>query len=144
MKKLLIAFAAFASAGATGCSVYKMDVTQGNVLTQDMVDRLRPGMTPRQVRAVMGTPVLRDPFHADRWDYVYWHRPGGGEPEERRVALFFEDGRLARLEGDLRPRPEGEAAPEPRSVEHVIEGEAPKERRRPWYRRIWPWGKEGD
>ncbi len=138
MKKLLIALAAIAS--ASGCSVYKVDVTQGNILTQEMVDRLRPGMTPRQVRAVMGTPLLRDPFHAERWDYVYWHRPGDGEPERRRVALFFEDGRLARIEGDLRPRPESEAGAGPRSIEHVIEGEAPRKRKRPWYRRLWPWG----
>lgn len=136
MKKLLIALTIFAS--AAGCSIYRIDVTQGNILTQEMVDRLEPGMTRRQVRAIMGTPVLRDPFHADRWDYVYWFQPGGGEPEQRRVALFFENDRLVRIEGDLRPRPEGETEPEPAPTEHKVEGLAKeKEKGKGWLRRLW-------
>ena len=59
--------------------VYKISIPQGNIITQEMVDQLRPGMTKRQVIFVMGTPLVRDPYHQDRWDYVYNFQPGGGE-----------------------------------------------------------------
>ena len=54
-----------------GLAPYHIDIQQGNVLTQDMVAKLKPGMTRHQVRFVMGTPPITDPFHEDRWDYVY-------------------------------------------------------------------------
>lgn len=55
--------------------VYKISIPQGNIITQEMVDQLRPGMTKRQVIFVMGTPLIRDPYHQDRWDYVYNFQP---------------------------------------------------------------------
>jgi len=117
-----------------GCSVYRIDVPQGNIVTQEMVDRLEPGMTRRQVRAVMGTPLVRDPFHADRWDYVYHLRPGRGRVERRHLAVYFEADRLTRIEGDLRPRPRGEIPPQPPTVEHRIEG--PGKERKGWLERL--------
>ena len=99
------------SAALSGCSAtalsdfvkpYRIDVRQGNYVTQDMVAQLKPGMTREQVRFVLGTPLVADVFHADRWDYIYRFQPGKGESQERRLAVVFEDGRLARLEGDVR------------------------------------------
>lgn len=85
--------------------VYKISIPQGNIITQDMVDQLRPGMTKRQVIFVMGTPLVRDPYHQDRWDYVYNFQPGGGERGQERLAVIFEDGELVSLSGDFEPTP---------------------------------------
>lgn len=85
--------------------VYKIGIPQGNIITQDMVDQLRPGMTKRQVIFVMGTPLVRDPFHQNRWDYIYSYQPGGGERGQERVSVFFEDDQLVRFTGDFTPTP---------------------------------------
>ncbi len=68
-----------------------------------MVDQLRPGMTKRQVIFVMGTPLVRDPFHQNRWDYIYSYQPGGGERGQERVSVFFEDDALVSFSGDFTP-----------------------------------------
>jgi outer membrane protein assembly factor BamE len=82
---------------------YRIDVQQGNVLTQEMVSQLRPGLTRDQVRFVLGTPLLVDMFHADRWDYVYRLQKGRtGEVELRRFTAFFDgEGKLYRVAGDV-------------------------------------------
>ncbi|HEC17311.1 MAG TPA: outer membrane protein assembly factor BamE [Sedimenticola sp.] len=85
--------------------MHHVDVQQGNIVTQDMINRLRPGMARRQVRYIMGTPILVDVFHQDRWDYIYSNKPGGDPRTQKTVSLFFEDGKLVRIEGDFRPRP---------------------------------------
>ena len=99
----------------TGCSnnlgsldfpgVYKISITQGNVILQNMVDQLRPGMTKNQVIFVMGTPLVRDPFHQDRWDYVYNFQPGGGARTQERITILFVDDQLATVTGDFVPNP---------------------------------------
>ena len=83
-----------------GCTVHTIDIQQGNVIDDDAVAQLKPGMSKRQVSFIMGTPLIRDPFHHDRWDYVYTLRPGNQSKitERDRVTLFFEDGRLSRIE----------------------------------------------
>lgn len=86
--------------------VYKIPISQGNIITQEMIDQLEPGMTPRQVIYVMGSPLVRDPYHQDRWDYVFNYQPGGGERGQERVTLYFEEERLTRLEGDFEPGPD--------------------------------------
>ena len=83
--------------------VYKISIPQGNIITQDMVDQLRPGMTKRQVIFVMGTPLVRDPFHQDRWDYVYSFQPGGGIRGQERVSVFFVEDALTNFTGDFIP-----------------------------------------
>ncbi|RME33385.1 MAG: outer membrane protein assembly factor BamE, partial [Gammaproteobacteria bacterium] len=84
--------------------VYRIDVQQGNVVTQEMLAQLRPGMDKRKVRYIMGTPLVIDTFHQDRWDYIYSYRGGRSwTREQRRVSLYFEDDRLVRVEGDVRP-----------------------------------------
>ena len=86
--------------------VYKISIPQGNIITQEMIDQLRPGMTKRQVIFVMGTPLVRDPFHQDRWDYVYNFMPGGGVRGQERVTVFFEEDQLVRFTGDFTPTAE--------------------------------------
>ena len=90
----------------TACAlprVYKVTVQQGNVITQKMVDRLRPGMTQEQVAYVMGEPVIKNPFDQDRWDYVYTLRVPGLVNDHMKVSLFFTDGLLSHFVGDLAP-----------------------------------------
>lgn len=89
--------------------VYKISIPQGNIITQEMVDQLRPGMTKRQVIFVMGTPLVRDPYHQDRWDYVYNFQPGGGERGQERLSVLFENDQLVSLSGDFEPTPEADS-----------------------------------
>ena len=95
------AVALSACSGGFRLSPYRIDVRQGNVVTQEMVAKLRPGMTMDQVRFVLGTPLITDIFHADRWDYVYRFQPGLGEVVERKLTTFFADGKLVRVAGDV-------------------------------------------
>ena len=133
MRKFAVVAAFFAPLFA-GCShtpsvqkavepyTYKIDIQQGNVVTQEMVAKLRQGMTPAQVRYVMGSPLVTDPFHPDRWDYVYVYEKGHKVTEHHRVTVIFADGKLDRLEGDVQlqdtpmeqnPAPGAPAAAEP-------------------------------
>jgi outer membrane protein assembly factor BamE len=96
--------------------VYKMTVQQGNILTEEMVDQLQPGMTKRQVQYVLGTPPLTNFFHTDRWDYLYTIRRGHQDMEQKKLTLFFEGDALARIEGTLRPDPARAAAREPAEI----------------------------
>ncbi len=82
---------------------YKLDVQQGNVVTSKMLLQLRPGMTKSQVRFIMGTPLLQDSFHGNRWDYVYQLRENGKIIEQRRVILDFENELLKSVRGDVVP-----------------------------------------
>jgi outer membrane protein assembly factor BamE len=96
--------------------VYKMTVQQGNIITEEMLDQLRPGMTKTQVRYLLGTPVLTDFFNIDRWDYTYTIRRGHQDMEVKTLTLFFQDDALVRTEGDLRPNPDRAAAREPEEI----------------------------
>jgi outer membrane protein assembly factor BamE len=78
---------------------YRPDIQQGNFVSREMIAQLKEGMTPEQVRFVLGTPMLNDMFHADRWDYVFRLKRGNGELTSSRVTVFFKDNRLARYEG---------------------------------------------
>ena len=90
---------------------YRMEIQQGNFVSQDMVSQLKPGMTKDQVRFVLGTPLITDSFHADRWDYVFRRQMANStELEHRRIAVFFEDGKLKRVAGDVTPAAEAGAA----------------------------------
>ncbi len=111
---LLIAFSILITGHTTGCArrsdgslkiplVYRIDIQQGNIIDQSMISRLEPGMSKSKVRFVMGTPLLVDPFHSDRWDYIYSLEPDDGERVQRRVAVFFKNDKLTHLEGDITP-----------------------------------------
>ncbi|MEH6493380.1 MAG: outer membrane protein assembly factor BamE [Halopseudomonas sp.] len=107
MNQILLLLLCTLSISLSGCGfipgVYKIDVQQGNVVTQEMVDQLRPGMTQRQVRFIMGTPLLQDTFHPDRWDYLYSMKSGRSDRVQERISLNFEDNRLVGLSGDFMP-----------------------------------------
>jgi len=80
---------------------YRIEIQQGNYITQEMVAQLSPGLTRDQVKFVLGTPLVSDIFHEERWDYVFVRqRANSREVEHRRIAVFFEEGRLKRVEGD--------------------------------------------
>ena len=101
----IISLLATALAGCSGQNVpfvYKIDIPQGNIVTQEMLSQLKRGMDKQRVTYIMGTPLLMDVFHQDRWDYLYSFKPGRGEREQRRISLFFQDGRLDRIEGDIK------------------------------------------
>lgn len=116
MKKLLIPIVLLLPVLVTGCAIYKIDVQQGNIITQEALNKVKPDMTREQIRYLLGTPLIQDPFHQQRWDYVYSFDPGGGEREQKRVSLFFQDDRLVRIEGDMRPNPQAAPGPEPETT----------------------------
>lgn len=95
----------------TALSVYRMEVQQGNYISQEAVAQLKLGMTKEQVRFVLGTPLVADIFHENRWDYVYRRqRENSSQVEERRVSVFFDGDKLVRLEGDVMPSRGGASA----------------------------------
>ncbi len=91
-----------------GCSyfkypdIHKVVVQQGNVITQKMVDQLRPGMTRSQVRYIFGTPLLTDTFNQDRWDYYYSLQRPGQKESTKRITIYFKDDQMSHFEGDLK------------------------------------------
>lgn len=94
-------------AAALGGCVYKVDILQGNHLDEGAIEQVKAGMTRSQVRFILGTPMIKDPFHADRWDYVYYFKKGGAnDPERRRLVVYFENDAVLRLDRDA---PVGEA-----------------------------------
>lgn len=138
MQKLLISFTAAASLTLlSGCSsigdglrsvysvteaipigledaplLYKPTILQGNVVDQDQVDKLKPGMSRRQVRFILGTPTLQDVFHDNRWDYPYTKGEGSNPEEYKYLSVYFENDRLSRIAGDLHPSSPDERKPE--------------------------------
>jgi outer membrane protein assembly factor BamE len=88
---------------------YKMDIQQGNYVTQEMVAKLKPGMTRAQVRFILGTPLVVDMFRTDRWDYVYIFQKAGKVTEQRKLTVIFADDKLLRVEGDVVPAGSGES-----------------------------------
>lgn len=108
---------------------HKMDIRQGNYVTQEMVDKLKPGMSQKEVRFHLGTPLIVDPFRTDRWDYIYTYKHKGDLVEQRRLIVLFKDDKLVRLEGDVvpaKPKPEPAAADKPKPEVQPPKPEAAK------------------
>jgi outer membrane protein assembly factor BamE len=102
----LVACSAFNSASHSVVGIitpYKVEIVQGNFLSKEQVQALTPGMSRQQVKDLLGTPLLTDMFHADRWDYVFTLKRQGVAPQERRLTVFFKNGVLERFEGDEMP-----------------------------------------
>lgn len=95
MQKILIYITLVLSLAA--CA-HKIDIQQGNVVTEEQLSKLQLGMNWRQVRFIMGTPMLTDPFHHNRWDYYYSMKPGRDPLTSYRVTLYFDGEKLARIE----------------------------------------------
>jgi outer membrane protein assembly factor BamE len=90
---------------------YRIEIQQGNFVSQEMVSQLKLGMSKDQVRFVLGTPLISDSFHGDRWDYVFRRqRANSRELEHRKIAVYFEDGKLKRIDGDVTPAASADAA----------------------------------
>lgn len=111
MKARLLTVLMTSSLLLTGCGVvnfftpYKLDIPQGNEITANQVELLRVGMTRAQVRFVLGTPLLTDPFHKDRWDYIFRDSRAGVVRESYNFKVFFDDNSLVRWEGTYFPAP---------------------------------------
>ena len=129
MRTLLIFITATATWSLTGCSsladptrlipdaldraslVYRPTVQQGSVVTQEQVNQLKPGMSRRQERFVLGSPTLQDVFHENRWDYPYSIRNGGELLSSSHVTVFFDGDSLVNVTGDILPEWAGGPAP---------------------------------
>ncbi len=124
--------------------LYKIDIQQGNVIEQEMLDKLKPGMDMNQVKFIMGTPVLIDPFHNDRWEYIYSFQKGGGVREQRHITLHFEDEKLSYISGDIEisdvPRIENDIVTE---QEAIIVPES-KTKKKGFFGRLWDKVTPGD
>jgi len=85
---------------SSACTIHRIDVQQGNVITKDMVDQLKSGMSKGQVLFVMGSPLIEDPFHAERWDYVFTMQPGDTRKitEYKRVSVLFKDQKVENID----------------------------------------------
>jgi outer membrane protein assembly factor BamE len=115
VQRLALAFGACAALSACGAfdsmshrvagvvTPYRVEVVQGNFISKEQVAALKPGMTRQQVREVLGTPLVTSLFHADRWDYVFTLRREGVEPQQRKLAVFFQGQQFVRTEGDAMP-----------------------------------------
>lgn len=106
--KLTVAGCLFCALASCGSNfgfpgVYRINVEQGNVVNAEMIEKLRPGLNKRQVRYILGTPLIEDSFHEDRWDYRYLLRNGTETIAETRLTLWFDGEELARVEGPDAP-----------------------------------------
>ncbi|MEZ5673390.1 MAG: outer membrane protein assembly factor BamE [Thiotrichaceae bacterium] len=91
-----------ASSLLSSCAIYRLDIQQGNVITQEMLDQVEVGMTEQKIIFLLGSPILIDPFHPQRWEYVYSTHPGGKQPSQRHITLFFNsDKKLQQIGGDV-------------------------------------------
>ncbi len=79
---------------------HKIDIEQGNTITQEEFESIYTGMTKQEVIQALGQPMLQDPFHSDRWDYIYRLKPGKGRLRESKFTLFFRNGVLVKIDGD--------------------------------------------
>jgi outer membrane protein assembly factor BamE len=89
----------------SGCmlTAHKIEMQQGNYVDQEMIGKLKPGMTRSQVRFILGTPLVADVFHPDRWDYIYLTGEAGDVRRQRRITVTFDGDTLKRIEGDVVP-----------------------------------------
>ncbi len=107
MPRILVSLILISLLATAGCStlrfpgVYRIDIPQGNFVTEDMLSELQPGMSPEQVRYVLGAPTLVDPFTPDLWIYPMTYRPGEGENVSQSITVYFENGAYSRYEGEV-------------------------------------------
>lgn len=96
-------------AGCAGFGVHRIDIQQGNLITEEQLSRVKPGMSRNDVRNALGTPLLQDVFHANRWDYYFSNEQGtkygpfGRETQKYQVTILFENEKVARIEGKASP-----------------------------------------
>lgn len=99
MRRLILLPLILSSLLLTACSVHKIDIQQGNVITQEMVETLTPGMDKRRVQLAIGSPMIQDPFHPNRWDYVYSFKAGMRDEEQSaHIILYFDGDTLQKID----------------------------------------------
>jgi len=104
---LSLALTALSACGNIGFpGVYRINVEQGNIVTQEMVDQLKPGMNRNQIRYILGTPLVEDSFNQDRWDYIYIVRNGNTTKQSKRLTIFFDGEELSHFTGTFVPSEE--------------------------------------
>jgi outer membrane protein assembly factor BamE len=118
MQNILIYLIAGVVLLLNGCGLHKPDVQQGNILEPAMLAQLHTGLSKKQVKFLLGTPIIRDAFHPDRWDYVYWLKAQDKPLVKQRVTVIFDKDVVSRLEteGITLPAPAAPAAPAPESM----------------------------
>jgi len=100
MQKLPAYFSLIVALTTAGCSIHQPPVQQGNVLDKEAVAQLKPGLSKRQVKFILGDPVLANPFRPERWDYVYWLKPKSEKPTLKRISIYFDNDTVSRLDGE--------------------------------------------
>lgn len=86
------------------CSIHQLDVQQGNVITKEMTEKLKIGMDKEQVKFILGTPLIIDPFHKNRWDYIFSLETYEGKSESKHITVIFKDNKTVRFAG-FKPTP---------------------------------------
>jgi outer membrane protein assembly factor BamE len=108
MQRIIISITILLSVltGLNGCTffpgVHKIDIQQGNHITQEMIDKLKLGMNHSQVTYILGSPMVVDTFNQSRWDYFYSFKPGDEPLIQKQLTLFFKDEKLSQISGDYR------------------------------------------
>ncbi len=103
--KISIALVLLIALTTAACSIHKVDIQQGNIVSKEMMSQLTIGMTQDEIKRVMGSPLIVDPFRRDRWDYIHSFKSGkSNQPRTQyRITLFFEGDQLARIESEIPP-----------------------------------------
>ena len=141
MKKIIILIINTSLLVVTGCSnlipAYRIDIQQGNILKKEDIDQIRLGMDKNKISYILGSPSIKDPFHANRWDYVYTLKKGHGKLEKKNITLYFEKDKLVSTEGSLKPDPTTAKSPDKYKKSAIITVN-PVVREKPgWLKRIW-------
>ena len=123
-----------------GCvRTYRIDIQQGNIVTLEQIEQLKPGMNMTEVRYLLGAPLVEDPFHTERWDYFYSFRSGETRRvEQQRLTVFFDNGQLTKIEQDFESVPLTSSSSES-SVQLQTTSTKPNFLKRAW-RKLWPLG----
>ena len=111
MRKSLLICSLIASQALVSCTyilnnlpgVYKIDVQQGNIIEQSQLDQLRPNMSKKQVQFILGSPMLDNVFHKNRWDYIYINQPSGQDKVQQQLSVFFNNDKVTGIKGDFKP-----------------------------------------
>ena len=124
-----------------GCvRTYRIDIQQGNIVTSEQIEQLKPGMKMTEVRYLLGAPLVEDPFHIDRWDYFYSFRSGKTRRvEQQRLTVFFDNGQLTKIEQGFESEPLTSSSSES-SAQSQTKPSKPGFLKRTW-RKLWPLGK---
>ncbi len=104
MKKIILILISLSAIALSGCiHTLKADIQQGNVVTQSMLDQLKPGISKTEVADLLGSPLLQNTFNDNRYDYVYTIKIGHGKMTEQRITCYFDSDRLIKVVGNLHP-----------------------------------------